>query len=376
MWTKEQWYQDAFNKTKGNPQYYKDFADYLLDTYKAHLQEMSEDAICNMLIEHNRKRLDAVPDLNIYPELRGMDDLIAAERRGIQDGGGLSDIQLAAWCDGMFMYRSGLVGAANNMSLGCSAIYFPESDCGPLLAVNLDSSPDEPFEAPIWVPLNEHIIIAKVSSGIYNDEKSSEIFPAPVLKLLARYCRTTEEAVEMLELYNDFWGPANWLVMDQNKKTAMIEKSNCRIGVRWSDDGFGFVTAMTAEEPSFRKYLLSARDVYLKEHSLGADSPDQAYWDCADQRRELITELIDEAKAEPTLEKLRQIIQFRDEKRGKVCYNGETIHPDGPPVEHTIRTAIWLLREGQVIWWAKDGDTPSFKNRKENIIFKDVLKWN
>ena len=132
---------------------------------------------------------------------------------------------------------------------------------------------------------------------------------------------------------------------------------------------------MTAEEPTFRKYLLSARKVYLKEKNISVNSPDQAYWDCADQRRELITELINDAKAAPTLEKLRQIIQFRDEKRGKVCYNGEIIHPDGPPVEHTIRTVIWLLEEGKAIWWAKDGDMPSFKNQMPDVNFSDVLTW-
>ena len=98
-----------------------------------------------------------------------------------------------------------------------------------------------------------------VSSGVYKDEKTPEIFPAPVYELVARYCRNTDEAVEMLTRYNHFWGPTNLLVADRQSNVAMIEKSACRIGTRRRNDGFGFITAMTAEEPGMRAFLADRR---------------------------------------------------------------------------------------------------------------------
>jgi hypothetical protein len=85
-------------------------------------------------------------------------------------------------------------------------------------------------------------------------------------------------------------------------------------------------------------------------------------------------ELLAEARGEPTLEKMRRIIQFRDPRRGLVCYDGEPL-PGGTPVEHTLRTAIWLLGEGRAQWWAREDGRPSFENRKEDIVFSDVLSW-
>jgi hypothetical protein len=215
-----------------------------------------------------------------------------------------------------------------------------------------------------------------VSSGIFGDELSPEIFPVPMDMLLGRYTRSTDEAVEMLERYNLFWGPCNAMVIDRDRHVAMIEKSACRIGVRRSPDGFGFVTEMTAEEPSMRAYLAETRAASLKARDLPEECSDTVHWRDADHRRELMQELLDEARKNPTLEGLRRIIQFRDPKRGKVCYNGEILTPGGPPCNFTLRTTIWLLREGRAMWWAKEGDKPSFENRKEDIEFKDVLLWD
>jgi len=180
----------------------------------------------------------------------------------------------------------------------------------------------------------------------------------------------------MLERYNHFWGPGNMIVIDRDKNVAMIEKSACRIGVRRSPDGFGFITAMTAEEPGMRAYLADRRAASLEARGLPEECADTAYWRGADQRHELMSELLDEARQEPTLEKLRSIIQFRDEERGQVCYNGEILFPGGPPCEYTLRTTIWLLAEGRALWWAKEGDKPSFQNRKPDVEFSEVFLWD
>ena len=180
----------------------------------------------------------------------------------------------------------------------------------------------------------------------------------------------------MLERYNHFWGPGNVLLIDRNKDVAIVEKSACRMGVRRSSDGFAFVTAMTATEPSMKAFLAGRRAASLKSRNLPEDCADTAYWNGADRRHLLMEELLEEAKGDPTLDRLRRIIQFRDPERGRVCYNGDILFPGGPPCEYTLRTTIWLLREGRAMWWAKEGDTPSFENRQANTSYPDAWTWD
>jgi len=375
MWTANSWYEEARLAAARDPAIVRNMANLYLALYKGALPDLPEKERVRLLAASNRERLDAVPDLTRYPELRGMRDLVAATWRGYKDGAKLTDPQLAAYCNGTFLYHRSVHGTVD-LSQKCSYIFFPESDHGPLLANNLDSSPAEPFGPPDWAPPSEHMIFGTVSSGVHGDELSPEIFPAPVSRLLARYCCTTDEAVELLTRYNFFWGPCNALLADRDKNVAMIEKSACRIGVRRSPDGFGFVTAMTAEEPGMNAFLRERRAASLIARNLPDPCADTVYWNGADHRHELMKELLNEARSAPTLEKLRSIIQFRDSARGQVCYNGEVFFPGGPPCEYTLRTSIWLLREGRAKWWAKEGDVPSFENPKPDVHYSDVWLWD
>lgn len=373
MWTPETAYAESRQAALRNPEAIRKMADFRLGIYETQMPGRSREEIGRILADYNRRRLDAVPDLNRYPELRGMREVIEAEWRGTRDGAGLTAAQWAVTCDGG-CYGHRVIASCRKPPTGCSYVFFPRSDHGPILANNLDSSPGEPFGPPAWPAANEHLIIGGVSSGIWFDEESPELFPAPVMKLVKRYCRNTDEAVEMLERYNLFWGPGNLIVIDRRHAVAMVEKSACRIGVRRSPDGFGFITAMTAEEPGMHAFLADRRAHSLKARGLPSDCDDAAYWTGADKRRALMAELLDEARANPTLEGLCRFIQFRDPRRGLVCYNGEPL-PSGQPVEHTIRTTIWLLREGRAQWWALENGKPSFENRKEDVRFENVLTW-
>ena len=374
MWTIQDSYEQARRRAERQSEQLKKMADFRFSLYVNQLSGTPRHEIRLILEASNRRRLEAVPDPSLYPELRGMRELIEAEWRGIRDGAGLSPDQWAVHCDGGFYGHRYIAAGRKPPPARCSYVFFPRSDRGPILANNLDSSPDEPFGAPGWPAMSEHLITGGVSSGIWFDEESPEIFPAPVSRLVARYCRNTDEAVEMYERYNLFWGPGNLIVIDRDGNVAMIEKSACRIGVRRSPDGFGFITAMTAEEPGMNAFLADRRSYSLKARGLAPDCDDAAYWAGADRRRGLMNELLDEARENPTLEKLRRFIQFRDPRRGLVCYNGDPL-PGGKPMEHTIRTTIWLLREGRAMWWAIEGDKPSFENPREDVEFKDVLLW-
>ena len=381
MWTQENWYNEAKKWAAENRDFLQKMSALFLNMLKNHIPDREESEIINIVLQYSQKRLNTPVNFKKYPELRGMKELISAEWKGIRDGAGFDDGLTAVYTNGMnFYHRMICTGKIGNMevkpqSARCSYIFFPESDHGPLLANNLDTSPEEPFGQPEWPALNEHLIIGSVSSGIFLDEEPEETFPAPVFKIVARYCKNAKEAVEILERYNQFWGPSNCIIVDREKNCAMIEKSACRIGIRWSKDGFGFITAMTAEHPEMNAYLNDRRQASIKARNLKPGSCDEIYWKKQDSRRQLMNELLDDAKKNPTLETMRRFIQFRDPKRGNVCGNGEIYSPGCPQSEYTVRTVIWLLKEGTALWWAKQGDIPSFKNPMPPVKFENVLLW-
>lgn len=375
MWTVKDWYDKAASEATARKTYYHEMSDVFIRLYEQNMPGTSRDEVIETLATCNAQRLAAVPDLDVYPELRGMDRLIDARWRGVRDGAGLSDAQSAAMCNATFYYHRYLTDPSKKQAAKCSAVFFADSDRGPLFAKNLDSNPDEPHGLPDWPALNEHLIAGGVSSGVYCDETSPEIFPAPVNDMVGRYCRTTDEAVEMYTRYNYFWGPGNFMVADRSGDVAIMEKSACRIAVRRVEGGFAHVTAMTAQEPNFRAFLQQRRDASLEARGMSKPCADTAYWDSADTRHHLMGELLEDAKAAPTVEKLQKLMQFRDEKRGFVAVNGDIIFPGADPVEHTLRTSIFVLREGKCLWWAKDGDTPSWKNRMPDGEYDNVWTW-
>lgn len=375
MWTPESWYREAREAAEAKADLFRSMADFTLENYMRELPDMTREQIGATLAESNRRRINAVPSLANYPELRGMRELVLARWRGTREGAGLDDVLGAVNADGQFyMHRHIFAGVGK---AHCSVVFFPTSDHGPLVGVNLDSGPDEPFGEPEWPTVNEHLLLVGVSSGVYNDEDTPEIFPAPVFDIVARHCRDADGAVEMLTRYNHFWGPGNLLVADRDDNTAMIEKTACRIGVRRSTDGFGFVTAMTAEHPEMNAYLADRRAASLVTRGLPDPCDDTRYWDLQDKRRAIINRLLDESRREPTLERMRALMQYRGAD-GFVCDNGEALRPGGPPIEFTIRTTIVCLCEGRALWWARDKEigTPSWENPMPEVKYDDVLRWD
>jgi len=375
MWTVQSWYQGAYDAAKGNPEV-RDRAEHILHTYLEAMPGESRESIGRILTEYNNQRLAAVPDYGAYPELRGMPELIAAAWKGSRDGGEMDEAQAAVNADGLIYYHRVLSGGLAKQKAHCSAVYFHTSDHGALIGVNLDTVPDEPYGPPAWPLLNEHLVGAGVSSGVFLDEESPEIFPAPVFALVGRYCRSAKEAAEMLTRYNYFWGPGNFLLADRNGHVAMIEKTACRIAVRFSHDGFGFVTAMTAEDKELRAFHEDRRMASLEARGLPNPCADTRYWDIQDVRRTIMNRLMAEAKQAPTLEAMRGIMQYRGED-GVVCDNGDVPFPGDPPIEFTIKTHIVCLSEGRAVWWTRDNETgtPSWEHPMPDEQFTDVLLW-
>src|SRR5687767_2265896 len=106
MWTPEQWYQEASAEAAANAHQVRGMAEYWMQILEREMPGVPRAEIVRRLEEENRKRLDAVPSLEQYPELRDMRDLVEASWRGSRDGAQMDDALLASHCGASYyMHR-------------------------------------------------------------------------------------------------------------------------------------------------------------------------------------------------------------------------------------------------------------------------------
>ncbi len=298
-------------------------------------------AVARVVADYER-RLESLPSLIEYPELRGMRECVLAYNRGVAEGAdtSLTDVILRA------NYLHVISGTPVAVP-GCTLAYFPASDRGPLVANNNDGTARwKHADAPTWIVSNRAgLIVGCVSSGIFDDEVSPEQFPAPVYLMADELCGTFSEAVDLLTRLNYFWGPCNALIADRQGHSAVIEKSSCRYGLRKSADGFAATTEMSAEEPAFKSYLWETRERSLRPRGLTHDSADWAYWQACERRSARLHRLVEAAKAEPTFATMERIIYDHTGQPEQVHMDGSKCHPDQAEGEWSLRTTIWVVDE-------------------------------
>src|SRR5688500_11084646 len=90
-WTPASWYDRARAESAADPEYTRQMARLSLDLVERDLPGVPRDEATRRLRDFNRRRLEAVPNLAKFPELRGMPDLIAAQWRGSRDGADLDE---------------------------------------------------------------------------------------------------------------------------------------------------------------------------------------------------------------------------------------------------------------------------------------------
>lgn len=317
----------------------------------ASMLKTSEEEAVRLCLEDYRSRLDAAPSLAEYPELRGMRACIEAYNRGVAEGmsAPLEHVELRANFLSFMTNLHRLTGTAADRSErpGCTLVYFPDSDRGPLLANNQDGTATARHtQPPDWIVGNRAGLAAgTVSSGIFDDEVSPQRFPAPVFLMTYELCSTTDEATDLLARLNLFWGPCNVLVADRAGRSAVIEKSTCRFGLRPGSDGFAATTEMSAEDPAFKAYLWETRRQSLTTRGLDETSVDWAYWKAAERRSARLLQLTHDAKADPTFERMEAIIYDHTGTPDQVHMDGSKCHPEQVDSEWSLRTTVWLLNE-------------------------------
>lgn len=319
------------------------------------------------VVEFDRERLRNPPDPIRYPETRGLPDIVAAERKGFAEGSGGGERELAfqyTWffyCSRRLNTRYVGTGIRANH---CTAVYIRDTkEGGPLYGRNLDVNrrPDERFDPPTEGPgRKRERLVSGVSSAALCDEEPDEIFPVDVWSLMPKDCRKVRDIISFLQRYTPFWGPQNGILVDEEQDSVAYEKSNCRMGVRYSDDGTAAVTACSYLIPEMKAFKEKCSRRSLELRGWDETSPDWLYWQGCDRRYERLLKLTREtARKGATLDDMVKIVTdhavpFPD----RVCLAGEKGHPDDPDVNWTVtsfssvmegpnRRTLWSRVEGQ-----------------------------
>lgn len=203
----------------------------------------------------HRQQMDALPDLATFPELQGVDQYLDDEVRGIAEG---AETTVAEVCLERY-WREVLWHACGKPPqrpvANCSEIVLFDPDGHPIIGKGWDDihtwydpkdykAPPKTFEMSLTRqaegrgyshigPVNEKGVAWEQGGGpLYAEPWPDDIlFPVPTVDILLRHCATTDEVVELMTRYADFWGPCNAVAVDANGNTALFEKSRTRCNI-------------------------------------------------------------------------------------------------------------------------------------------------
>jgi len=198
------------------------------------------------------------------------------------------------------------------------------------------------------------------------DEEPAEIFPIDALALRPADCKTVPAIVEFLTRYHDFWGPQNGIIVDEQKNMVAFEKSNCRVGFRYTSDGTCAVTACSYLIPEMYAFKLERSKLSLQKRGWTEDSPDWVYWKGCDARYRRLLEMTGAAAARgATLADMAAIVtDHAVPVPDRICLAGEPGHKDDTDSNWTLMSQASVL-EGpgrRTLFWRVEGNTPCYDN--------------
>lgn len=241
----------------------------------ANLQKWTQEDMLNYAAALHQKKMAALPDLRLFPELKGMDQYLDDEARGFAQGAGIDvrEVYLERYWREIYFHALGHIPLARS----CSEFYFVETPQGPLLGKGWDDTPvwyreqDFPVSPPpqeltllrqkgvrgysyVYTVNEVGLCYEQGGGAMYEREEDREeiLFPAPVVDILLRRCATVDQAVGLLTRYNIYWGPCNSVVGDAEGRIAIFEKSKYSFGLRRYDGTFAVTTYGGCDDPKMR----------------------------------------------------------------------------------------------------------------------------
>ncbi len=358
----------------------------LLQTAKhkaAQIGMTTPDLIARIVAFHD-ERLDAVPDLTVYPELAGEREVLLARYRGMADAGMSRELialneSLKFWCDYRCRTETGCIPHGGPLPPEqrerCRVLYAPETDRGPLHFKNVD----DPLHS--WKPMPETfdpgpwpfspLAFDGVGSGLHIDDAPPEIFPADAVSLAKRYCSTVPEAEEFLIRYNYFWASANLLVHDENGYGVAIDKSSrCQYAIRrQGSNGVLYINGMSSFDDAYQTMIETRRKQYLIETGQDETTPEGAYFRFAEGTLRNMKRRMADFERNPTEASLIEHFSSRDPD-GPLCRPGKQHHPDDPIRAATLFQRCYYLSDRVMKWRQWHDNTPVWEDAWKTV------EWN
>jgi hypothetical protein len=307
------------------------------------------DEVTRQVVAYHRERLDCIPDLTLYTELRGYRELLVKFESGMRDAG-VDDNSIALsqtlefWRCTRLLQQTGKAYYAHALPAQCRILYLANSDRGALHLKNVDDPltywrPLPPIEPDTPWPFNHPLVFDGVSNGLHIDEIPPEIFPVDVHELCKEYCSMLSEAEDFMVRYNYFWRGQNLLIHDHQGNSVALEKTACRVARRGPNaQGINYITEMGALDPGISTFQKQQRQQWLDQ--IGEpwdDSPDGCAFTTYENQWRNMARYVDELSSEPTWANAKSLMEQRDPS-GPMCLTGEKSHPR----EHAPGCTLWM----------------------------------
>ncbi len=277
------------------------------------IRSWNEKSVLDLVEEVQQEILSEEFDKKKYPEIQGLAAYEDEEARGIADVFGI-DYRRVLLCKDMYrrlvQTRISEGSVSPPLESGrCTTVIFKDSPVGPIIGRNMDSGinampglqgygepvlyqyPEEMGYSTADIMNSQGLSIQGSSIG-YPNEPTYAKFWLDIYPLILRFCKTAEEALDLIERYNPFFGPSNLLVLDARGDAAVIEKTKNTFAVRRTDTNWIFTTDGVAVEEKTRKIQ-------------GDDTPAYQF---GLQRHQLIEKLLQKEAKAPSIEAMQRIM--------------------------------------------------------------------
>ncbi len=347
---------------------------------------MATNELIARVVALHDERINAVPDLSVYPELDGEQELLLARYRGMADAGMSRELialneSMGFWCNYRCRAETGKTPHGGSLPPDkrerCRVVFAPITDAGPLHFKNVDDpvhswKPQPERLDPIPNPFTP-LFFDGVGNGLHIDDVPPEIFPADAVGLAKRHCRSVAEAEEFLIRYNYFWGSANLLIHDEAGEAVAIDKaSRCRYVVRRpGPNGVIYINGMSSFDPDYQAFIEARRMQYLEESGQDGTTPEAVYFRGALGTLRNMTRRMKAFEQEPTEASLYDHMCSRDAD-GPLCRIGVQHHPDDPIRAATLFQRCFYLRDKVMKWRQWKDETPIWKDPWKSVPFADA----
>lgn len=344
---------------------------------------MEEQALIERVTEFHDERLDAVPALSTYPELKGEREVLACRYRGMADAGMTRELialaeSLGFWRDCRSRRETGRVYYRGPLSTEkrerCRVVYAPETPDGPIHFKNVDDplstwTPQPPITDPGPWP-HAPLFYDGTGSGLHIDEEPPEIFPADAREICRRHSTTVKEAEELLTRYNYFWGSANLLIHDDEGNAVAIDKaSRCRYAVRRpGPNGVIYINGMSSFDAEYQAFIEGQRTLYLEETGQDDSTPEAVYFRFAEGTLKNMKQRMAAYEKNPDHASLEEHMTSTDPD-GPLCRTGRQTHPDDPVRAATLMQRCYYPDRRVMKWRQWRGETPVWDDPWETVQY-------